>query len=69
MKVEQFRRERDYGAMHAIAIALLRRKLITHAEYRKVEAVLIRKYHPVTGSLQDKSVGNPPQKNRKEVKK
>jgi hypothetical protein len=53
MKLEQFQREKDYGAALSIAGQLLKQDLMTPAEYRKVKAVLIKKYRPVIGSLQD----------------
>lgn len=62
MKLEQFQREKDYGATLAIAGGLLKRELITPAEYRKVTAALIRKYHPVICSLKGGITSNPPQK-------
>ena len=55
MNTAQFRRERDYGAGIAIAGNLLRRELITSAEYRKVKAALIGKYSPVICSMQSNS--------------
>ena len=62
MNPEQFQRERDFGAVLAIAQALLARKHITADEYRRVRAALIKKYRPVIASLQDTVSGNPPQK-------
>jgi hypothetical protein len=53
MKVEQFQREKDYGAALSIAGQLLKQDLLTPAEFRMVKAVLIKKYRPVIGSLQD----------------
>ena len=60
MNVEQFQREKDYGAVLAIAGSLLKRNLITSGEYRKVKAALIKKHRPVIGSLQDNCIGNTP---------
>ena len=62
MNPEQFQRERDFGAVLAIAQALLARKHITADEYRRVRAALIKKYRPVIASLQDTVSSNPPQK-------
>ena len=62
MKIEQFRREKNYGAVLAIAAGLLNRELITPAEYHKIKVALIRKHRPVIGSLQDGAVGDPPKK-------
>ncbi|MCL1976231.1 MAG: hypothetical protein FWG61_08740 [Firmicutes bacterium] len=60
MRLEQFRREKDYGAALAIAGNLLHRELITPGEYRKVETALIKKYCPVIGSLKSSAAGNFP---------
>jgi len=60
MKLEQFRREKDYGAGIAIAGSLLKRGLITPGEYRKVRTALIKKYRPVICSLAEDSTGNSP---------
>jgi len=53
MKLEQFQREKEYGAAIAIAGALLANGQITDDEYYKVKTVLIKKYRPVIGLLQD----------------
>ena len=50
MRLEQFEREKDYGAALSILSKLLTRRLITRQEYRRVRAVLIKKYRPVIGS-------------------
>ena len=60
MNIEQFRREKEYGAALAIAGNLLKRNLITRHEYRKIKAALIRKHRPVIGSLQDNAPDNSP---------
>ena len=60
MNIEQFLREKDYGAALSIAGNLLKREQITTGEYRKVKAALVKKYRPVIGSLQDCNSGNPP---------
>jgi hypothetical protein len=58
MKLEQFQREKDYGAALAIAGSLKKRELITPGEYRRVKAALIKKYRPVIGSLRDTAIGD-----------
>ncbi|MFV0485399.1 MAG: SHOCT domain-containing protein [Candidatus Saccharimonadales bacterium] len=64
MKPEQLQREKDYYAALAIAGQLLKRSLITQAEYKKVEEALVKKYRPVIGSLKYAANGNPPQKQK-----
>ena len=60
MNLEQFRREKEYGAALAIAGNLLNRELITPLEYRKIKVALIRKYRPVIGFLQKGAPDNSP---------
>ena len=67
MKVEQFRREKDYGASLAIARNLLKRELITAVEYRKIKAALIGKYLPVICSLHvGTTAASPPRSGQKQ---
>ncbi len=60
MNLEQFQREKDYGAALAIAGKLLKQNQITKAEHRKIKAALIRKYRPVICSLQAHAPDNSP---------
>lgn len=49
----QFEREKQYGAIAAIAKQLLCRKMITPEEYQKITVVLTKKYRPTVNlSLQ-----------------
>jgi len=52
---EQLGRERDYGAVMAIARAMLKQGCITDKEYRKIAAVFLRKYHPIIAELRSRS--------------
>jgi len=52
MTREQLERERDYGAAMSIAKSLLRARLITEREYRKIDTMYRRKYRPIIGGLQ-----------------
>lgn len=54
MKKDQFEREKEYAAAVAIAEVLLKQRLITEKEYRKIKMVLVEKHRPVIGSLQQK---------------
>lgn len=60
MNKQQFQREKAYGAALTIARTLLERGLITRHEYRTIKTMLIRKYRPVIGSLQEATTCNPP---------
>ncbi|MFV0529136.1 MAG: SHOCT domain-containing protein [Lachnospiraceae bacterium] len=60
MNIEQFQREKEYGAALAIAGALLKRNLITNPEYRKIKAALIKKHRPVISSLQQDAPDSSP---------
>ena len=51
MTKEQFERECDYGAAMSIAKSLLRARLITEREYRKIDTIYRRKYRPIIGGL------------------
>lgn len=62
MNKQQFQRELDYGAAISIATSMLRRQLITPNEFRKLRAVLLKKYRPVVSSLKETSHGSPPDK-------
>lgn len=46
MDKAQFEREKEYGAVIAIARQMLRRKLITPEEYQKLTQVLTQKQCP-----------------------
>lgn len=46
MDKAQFEREKERGAVVAIARQMLRRKLITHEEYRKLSQVLTQEQRP-----------------------
>ena len=60
MNKQQFQRELDYGAAVSIATSMLRRRLITPNEFRRLKAVLIKKHCPVISSLQENAPGNLP---------
>lgn len=60
MNKQQFQRELDYGAAVSIATSMLRRRLITPNEFRRLKAVLIKKHCPVISSLQKTAHGNSP---------
>ena len=53
MNRQQLQDELAYGAAVSIATSMLRRRLITSAEFHKLRAVLTKKYRPVIGSLQE----------------
>lgn len=50
MDKAQFEREKERGAMIAIARQMLRRELITQEEYRKLSQALAQKQCPTSGS-------------------
>lgn len=60
MNKQQFLRELDYGAAVSIATSMLRRRLITPNEFRRLKAVLIKRHRPVISSLQENAPGNLP---------
>ena len=60
MNKQQFQRELDYGAAVSIATSMLRRRLITPNEFRRLKAVLIKKHCPVISSLHETAHGNSP---------
>lgn len=62
MNKQQFQRELDYGAAVSIATSMLRRRLITPNEFRKLRAVLIKKHRPVIRTLQETVPGSFPPK-------
>jgi len=55
MTSEQFIRESDYGAVMAVARAMLNQGCISTKEYRKIGAYFLRKYNPVIGALRANS--------------
>ena len=56
MTSEQLGRERDYGAVMAIARALLKQGCITDREYRKIGVIFLRKYRPIIAELRAQSL-------------
>lgn len=62
MRLEQFQQENDYHAALSIAGQLLQRSLITRTEYNRLKEELVKKHHPVIGSLGYVAKGVPPQK-------
>jgi len=52
---DQFARERDYGAVMSIALAMLKQGCITDREYRKISTVFLLKYKPLIAELRSKS--------------
>ena len=54
MTSEQFIRERNYGAVMAIARDMLKQGCISNKEYRKINAFFLRKYEPIIGTLRAK---------------
>ena len=60
MNKQQFQRELDYGAAVSIATSMLRRRLITPNEFRRLKAALIKKHCPVISSLHETAHGNSP---------
>ena len=55
MTSEQFTRERDYGAVMAVARVMLKQGCISNKEYRKISAYFLRKFEPIIGALRAKS--------------
>jgi hypothetical protein len=55
MTKEQFSRERDYNAAISVARTLCKNGCITDKEYHKINAIFLRKYRPIIGSLQAKT--------------
>lgn len=51
MSQEQFKRERNYRVALSIAKSMFSRNLITEAEYRKIDKMLVSKYKPIIGGL------------------
>ena len=50
MTKEQFDREKHYGAVMAMARAMLSKGIITEDEYTKIDAMFRKKYRPLIGS-------------------
>lgn len=51
MTQEQFEREKNYRVSISIAKSMVSKQLITGHEYKKIDAMLIKKYKPIIGSL------------------
>ena len=54
MTVEQFDREKNYGASVLVARMMLSKGLINERDYRKIDTIMRRKYRPIIGSLRAK---------------
>lgn len=52
MTFEQFERERSYGVTMAVARVMLRGRVISKRDYRKIDAIFRKKYRPIIGALQ-----------------
>ena len=52
MTREQFEREKNYGALMAVARAMLSKGLINDKEYCKIDTIFRQKYRPIIGTLQ-----------------
>ena len=55
MTSEQFARERDYGAVMAVARTMLKQGCISHKEYRKISTFFLAEFRPIIGALRAKS--------------
>ena len=51
MTKEQFEREKNYGAVMAVARVMLSKEIISEREYFAVDTMMRRKYKPVIGGL------------------
>ena len=51
MTKEQFDREKAYQITLAMAKSMLLCKLLTEEEYKKIDTMMLEKYHPILGSL------------------
>ena len=49
MTKEQFNREKHYGAIMAVARAMLSEGVITEGEYNKIDTIFTEKYQPLIG--------------------
>ncbi len=52
MTFEQFERERSYGVTMAVARVMLRGRVISRRDYRRIDTILRKKYRPIIGALQ-----------------
>ena len=52
MTFEQFERERSYGVTMAVARVMLRGRVISKRDYRKIDTIFRKKYRPIIGVLQ-----------------
>lgn len=59
MTKEQFSREKNYGAVMAVARTMLSKELITEREYCEIDTIFKKKYRPIIGVLRAKSPINP----------
>ena len=51
MTTTQFEREKNYGAVMAVARAMLSKGLITEKDYHKIDTIYKAKYCPIIGAL------------------
>ena len=51
MTPEQFEREKNYRVALAIAKTMLAQRLISDLDYKKIDSILLDKYHPPLGSI------------------
>ena len=51
MTTAQFQSEKDYLAAREIALSLLRRSLLTEAEFGQIDQILRQKFSPVFSAL------------------
>lgn len=51
MTPEQFEREKTYQITISIARSMLQQEIITKREFKKINRIMVEKYHPLIGSL------------------
>jgi len=51
MTATQFEREKNYGAVMAVARAMLAKGLIADKDYRKIDTIFKAKHRPIIGAL------------------
>lgn len=51
MTPEQFEREKTYQVTISLARSMLQQGIITEREFKKVNRLMIKKYHPLIGGI------------------
>jgi len=51
MTDEQFKREKMYQTMMSMMRSLLEKGSLTKTQYKKIDAVMLEKYQPISGNL------------------